>query len=337
MSKFAFRALLFLAGLACVACEVWGSFDYMIEKYGRWNYLVAGSLVVTSLGALLPLAAEYARREGARFWPWIAWACVPLALIFVFTVAVQRTGQVVDTDEAGRQGIAQAIKIAQDEEREAIAQLVIDKALVKQACADGVIGRSCKPAMAAQEKTETKLAGARAVLKKQGVVTDDSLAKRIVAFLPFLTKEEVQLYLPMLLPMCLAFLGSIMIGIAAHGRQKPVETSIEPEPAKAPPRGKEPAPAPTVIGPKLTVIQGGIVSTLTDLLEKAPRARVAIDDLYRAYAARMKPEDRLEPVKFAEEVAKFCRKIRIKTSEIDGNAYLLGVRLAANMSQMATI
>jgi hypothetical protein len=71
--------------------------------------------------------------------------------------------------------------------------------------------------MDAKAVTEAKLAGARAVLKKQGVVVDDSMAKRLIVWFPFLTKEQVQLYQPMLLPMGLAFFGSLMIAIRAAG------------------------------------------------------------------------------------------------------------------------
>jgi hypothetical protein len=63
--------------------------------------------------------------------------------------------------------------------------------------------------------------------------------------------------------------------------------------------------------------QGGLVSILTGMLEKAANASVAIDDLYRAYAARVKPEQKLAPGKFAEAVAKFCRKNGIRTPTID--------------------
>jgi len=106
MTKLAFRVLFLMSGLACVGCEVWGGYEYMMEKQGHWNYLVAGSLVLTSLGALLPIAAEYARRESMHGLKWSAWLAIPLALAFVFTVSIQRTGSASDLDEAGRQQIA---------------------------------------------------------------------------------------------------------------------------------------------------------------------------------------------------------------------------------------
>jgi hypothetical protein len=113
------------------------------------------------------------------------------------------------------------------------------------------------------------------------------------------------------------------------------------KPAKQEPKEERKQEAPKLEpnndgGPNLTVIQGGLVPILTKLLERAPRRRVAIDDLYRAYATQTKPEDRLSPVTFAEEVAKFCRKIGIRTSMVDGKAYLVGVRLVPSVEQVVT-
>jgi hypothetical protein len=75
---------------------------------------VAGSLVLTSLGALLPIAAEYARRERMRGLKWAAW--LAMALAFVFTVSIQRTGSASDIDEASRQQLAAAVAIAEKEQ-----------------------------------------------------------------------------------------------------------------------------------------------------------------------------------------------------------------------------
>jgi hypothetical protein len=65
------------------------------------------------------------------------------------------------------------------------------------------------------------------------------------------------------------------------------------------------------------LVRPGVYPTLC--CSRRPPARVAIDDLYRAYATRVKPEERLPLGKFAEEVAKFCKKIGIRT--IDGKAH----------------
>jgi hypothetical protein len=130
----------------------------------------------------------------------------------------------------------------------------------------------------------------------------------------------------------------MMVGYTVLGEV--AATSEPPKPAKHEVK-QEPRPeAPKLEpkndwGPKLTVVQGGLVSILTNLLERAPRQRLAIDDLYRAYATQVKAEDRLSRVKFAEEVAKFCQKIGIRISMVDGKAYLIGVRLVANLQEPA--
>lgn len=218
MSDFAIRAVLIVAGYACVGTEVFGTFEFLIEKHGRWNCLVVGGLIVTSLAGVLPMAAEYARRNRMWMLMVVCWLAVPLTLAFVFTAAIQRTGTVMDTDEAGRRQIAERITIARRETEEADAQLVVDEAAVKRNC--DVLGPICTKARDAQAATERKLADARTVLKTGGVEIDDSMIRRLVAYLPFLTKEQVQLYYPMLLPMSLAVLGSICIAIGSRRRER---------------------------------------------------------------------------------------------------------------------
>ena len=134
IADFFIRVILLLGGAACVGCEVWGTYNFLWEKYGRWNYLVVGGLVLTSLAAILPMGAEYAHRRGMRALKWAAWIAVPVALAFVFTVSIQRTGTATDNDENQRKQIAQAIKIAKAEQREAEEQLGTDKATVARNC-----------------------------------------------------------------------------------------------------------------------------------------------------------------------------------------------------------
>jgi hypothetical protein len=162
MSDGIIRTVLIAFGLACVGCEVWGSYDYMFEKYGRWNYLVVGSLVLTALAAVLPVGAEFAHRQGMRGLKWAAWCAVPLALAFVFTVSIQRTGGAADAYETTRKQIAVAIKIAETEQREASAQLLRDQATVDANCA--IWGPKCTQAKVDLRATERKLSEARAIL-----------------------------------------------------------------------------------------------------------------------------------------------------------------------------
>jgi hypothetical protein len=134
MGDILIRAILIAFGLACVGTETFGTYEFLWDKYHAWNYLVVGGIIVTSLAALLPMAAERARRH--RMWGlWaVCWLAVPLTLAFVSTAAVQRTGAVVDLDEAGRQQRDIAIATASKAESEAEKQLKSDNETVKRNC-----------------------------------------------------------------------------------------------------------------------------------------------------------------------------------------------------------
>lgn len=257
--------LFLLVGFAAVGCEVWGTYDYLIEKFRRVNYLVAGGVLLTSAAGLLPVAAGLARRQ--RMWATavVCWLAVPLTLLFVFTVSIQRTGSAVDGDETERKQVTQNIMIARLEEKEATEQLKIDKAAVSRNC--NVWGPICDKAKAEQRATEAKLTAARAVLKKQGIETDDGMATRLVGYLPFLTKQQVLLWQPILLPLCLAVVGSTLIYIAmrlwlqpaAPGPQKASAPEQELEDEPAAPAGLIPAPPASVDAPAPVQLPDNVV------------------------------------------------------------------------------
>jgi hypothetical protein len=338
LSDFVIRALI-VAGVACVGTEVFGTFEFLIEKHGRWNYLVVGGLIVTSLAGVLPMAAEYARRN--RMWKLmvVCWLAVPLTLAFVFTVAIQRTGTVMDTDEAGRRQLVERISIARTEIGEAEAQLAVDKAAVKRNC--DVWGPICTTAKDAQGATERKLTDARAVLKTNGVEIDDSMIRRLVAYLPFLMKEQVQLYYPMLLPMSLALLGSVCIAIGSR-RREPVDAPPPPPAAEimsqapASPIGPEIAPADApVMLPAATAPakreQNPIARIMSAGLARAKHQRVDIEDAFNWYTTICEGEGHqpVDPGAFTKAIARFCQRRKIELL-IDGDrAYLLGFQLSA--------
>lgn len=330
------RAILITAGLACVGCEVWGSYDYMIEKYGRWNYLVVGSLVLTALAAVLPVGAEFAHRQGMRGLKWAAWCAVPLAVAFVFTVSIQRTGGATDTDEAGRRQIAENIRIAKQEAREAEDQLPLDKALVTKNC--GVWGPVCTKAKADQAATEGKLAAARATLKQHGVAVDDSMARRLVAYLPFLTKEQVQLYQPMLLPMGLAIIGSLLVAIGVRRKATVSQLTVDqPKVAEvlAPALAAEPAqmrtgsPVLKLVSVKDEKPSGSIPKILTAALDPATGERVEFAEVYRRYRLDCAAEGNsaVSPEQFADPLKRFCKGAGIRTKAQGEHLYLLNVRI----------
>ena len=235
--------VLLLFGFACVGCEVFGAYEFLWAKYHEWNYLVVGGMLVTSLAGILPLAAERARRR--RQWGKMVgcWLAIPLALAFVFTAAVQRTGLVADTDEASRKDRAWAITTAQEVIAEAKAQIVKDQTAIDANCR--IWGPICDKAKADRRATEQKLAEGRGILLKGATVIDESMAIRIVAFAKAIgwtsiTKEQVQLYHPMMLPMLLGLLGSLCVAIGAHGDTGHWSASLAGLPAGAPTNRTQP-------------------------------------------------------------------------------------------------
>jgi hypothetical protein len=189
--------------------------------------------------------------------------------------------------------------------------------------------------MGAKQATEAKLAGARAALKARGVVGDDPLSRRIVAYLHgILTVEQVQLHLPLPPPMGLSVVGFLMIsGALARGRKRAVDV---PEPTKVEPK-HEPAVAPAPPAKRepmrLMVIKSdppaAFTNAVMNLIEKAARKRVAVDQLHQAYATRTSAPCAI--AEFREYLLAICQRFGIQTTFVDDKPYLRGVRLVANM------
>ena len=213
------------------------------------------------------------------------------------------------------------------------------------------MGPICTKAKEAQAATEKKLADARAVLKRQGVEVDDSMAKRLVAYLPFLTKEQVLLYQPLLLPLGLAIIGSLLIAIGARGQSKRpkfevVSTNSPPTPSDSVVIDVEPEPSvPTFRppeGPKLVTSSpegaGSIPKILHELLEPATGKRVEIKDCHEGYAARCRIERKrpVPPLQFIDPVKQFCRRAGIRTKAEGDRFYLVGVQLVASLRGQET-
>ena len=221
---------------------------------------------------------------------------------------------------------------------EAVAQLVVDKAAVRANC--DVWRTICQKAKDDQAKTEAKLTAARSVLKTRGVVLDDSMAKRIVTYLPFITKEQVQLYHPMLLPVALALLGSVCIAIGVHGREAgeagsrdaPAEAETEPESPQQKRLVIPSAPRPKLATSNPTAPVGSVKRILTDNLEAASGERVELADLASRYRSACHTQGRrsVSLDQFTAEVGGLCTSIGIKKRKTDDKLYLLDVRLVAS-------
>jgi hypothetical protein len=324
--------VLLLFGFSCVGCEVFGAYEFLWSKFGEWNYLVVGGMLVTSLAGVLPLAAEHSRRTqhyGKMIGCWLA---IPLALLFVFTAAVERTGLVADTDEASRKLRAVAIATAQEEIEEAKKQIVKDQAAVDANCK--VWGPICTQAKADLRATEAKLAAGRIKITKSASVTDNSMAKRIVAVIPGITEQQVQLYHPLLLPILLGLLGSLCVAAGgAHGTVErahslPVESKPEPiaQPQPVAERFSKPQLVPKTESYKADVHRIMKAALVTTRGERADLGQCLLR--YQADGgAQCTPND------FMLCVVAYCKASKIRTEEIGGRIYLIDVALTERANE----
>jgi hypothetical protein len=126
-------------------------------------------------------------------------------------------------------------------------------------------------------------------------------------------------------------LVGMMVGYTVLGEVATPEPVAATEPTKFPEQPKHPdpvleAPRPVREPLRLTVVQkelpASFIVALTELLDNAPKGKVEITDVRRAYATRT--GNQMGPEEFPELTRLFCKKAGIKTA---GN-YLLGVRLA---------
>ena len=213
LNRFGRRALMLLAGWVFVGLEAYGTWEFLSEKHGDKSFMTLSGVTITAPGAgLLPFAAEQARRNGQRELKWAAWFAVPAVMTFVFMSSVQRTGSAIDKDETASLQRTEQIRIARKEEAEAEKQVLLDQAEAAKNCTPW--GPKCQRAKDDQKATEDKLAGARAVLKVHGAATSHSLAVLLAAYFPFWTKDQINLYVPLLQPLCLSLLGTIFLANA---------------------------------------------------------------------------------------------------------------------------
>jgi hypothetical protein len=346
--------ILLLFGFACVGCEVLGAYQFLWSRFGEWNYLVIGGMLVTSLAGVLPLAAERARRK-RHFGKMIGcWMAIPMALLFVFTAAVERTGLVEDTDEASRKLRATAIAVGEEEIKEAKEQKIKDEDTVARNC--NVWGPICDKAKADLRATEKKLATARITITKSATITDNSMAKRIVAVIPGITEQQVQLYHPLLLPILLGLLGSLCIAVGgahdnADSRKRSWIANVKQEIARVGARVRrqetvkaaveELAPAAAVEWPrkpakprlvtKAEPYKADVHRIMKAALAAAKGERVDLGQCLLQYQAE--GGSQCTSNEFMLCVVAYCKASKIMTKEIGNRIYLLDVKLAPEKSK----
>ena len=206
---FTFLAL----GVFFTAVEVWGTYDFFLEgPQGEFNYVVIAGCGVALACAFLAPAADTAWRNGWYWGAGLALLALPLALAVIVYAGVQRTGGATDAAQQGTKHIESNRKGWEKTEKEAEADLAVDKQTVATECASGWRKR-CSEAKEAQALTQKRLDDARAQLRKIAPSNPgDAASKRLAAIsFGYLTEDQVRLYQPLFLPVLVTILATLFL------------------------------------------------------------------------------------------------------------------------------
>ena len=205
---FTFLAL----GVFFTAVEVWGTYDFFLRDQGEFNYVVIAGCGVALACAFLAPAADTAWRNGWYWGAGLALLALPLALAVIVYAGVQRTGGATDAAQQGTKQIESDRKGWEKTEKEAEADLAVDKQTVATECASGW-RKKCSEAKDAQALTQKRLDDARAQLRKIAPTNSgDAASKRLAAIsFGYLTEDQVRLYQPLFLPVLVTILATLFL------------------------------------------------------------------------------------------------------------------------------
>jgi hypothetical protein len=210
-------------GVALCAVEVWLNAEHIAHIEGWGSSLVAATIAASiSAAASLPLA-ERAAKAGQTAKAAGLVAFFLLMVSFSFTASVARVGGKHDGEVNAAEGSNAKAKLADEAYRDA-------KQGAAEACTDKTRGST------ACRKATTKLDKARSALAEAPAPkTVDSMADRIAAVLP-VTKQQVQTFQPLLLPLGLQIGGFILLALGlAPGKSESDawdELPVKEEPVK---------------------------------------------------------------------------------------------------------
>lgn len=249
--RYVLGALALVFGIFFAACEVRGTWEFLIKDQGEINYIVLAGAGIAAALSLLPAWAALAWR-GRWVLSITLWVMFIACLGTVVLAAVSRTGSSTDQAQnerekaAGSQESAVAArKNAEQDVAKAEKALVDARAAATSQAALKTCASNCAALLAdAITSAENDLAGARqrlaaarAAVVSVGPPKKDSLAVRIAALFPIFTEDQVRLYQPIAVPVLTSTLSAILtaLGIwALFGMQPPARPAKQAARADAP-------------------------------------------------------------------------------------------------------
>ena len=359
-------ALLF--GVFFAACEVKGTWEFLLKDQGEINYIVLAGAGIAAALALLPAWATLAWR-GRWVLSVTLWVMFIACLGTVVLAAVSRTGSSTDQAQnerekaAGSQTAAiQARDAAEKDVGNAEKALADARAEATKQAALKTCAANCAKLLAdAIQSAEDDLSGARQRLKDAraqivdvGPPKKDSLAVRIAGLFPFVTEDQVRLYQPISVPVLTSTMSAILtaLGIWAlfgvHREKQPTPAKPLPVAQPAALAAAKPIPLsvakteplsppaePEVIEPQRLQIEGPgkrspVAPFATSAIVRDHQSEVHLRDARRAYErfCQRNNQKPLELPVFVRELASLCERTNIGVRLEGKDVYLTGARLA---------
>lgn len=348
-------ALLF--GIGFASCEVYGTYEFLMVDQNGFSYIVAAGTGIALAVSLLPAWAAFAWRRN-WFLSTVIWVLFAAALGTVVTSGLARTGTATDRAEEARQShdkriIAAATERADAERGLDAANDALDKAradITEQAplktCRTNCAALLQAALINAQNNVaaaEARLSAARGAAISVPVAEEDSLARRLVAILPWRVSEDaVRLYQPIVVPALASLLSAVLMafGLRVLDRRSGRGDSDKP-----------PTPLPHVAGKPASVEVPSKIAAKSEpsaQLQLLPPTSAPLDFIdikiapdpasevhmrevckaYDAFCAKVAKEP-MELHSFVREFAKLCRGKGFDI-RLDGkDAFLVGGRLVA--------
>lgn len=342
------KVVAFALGLFFLGCEADGTFEFLrSQQHGIDFVVLAGTGFAVALG-LLPMYAGRAAKNSQWGIAIGCWLAVPIVMGVVYYAAIQRTGSPADQAEIDRLRTTRTGTLALRTEQDATASWEGARNAADRECQSGPVrqqrGPKCLEAEGKRDAAWAAVLRAREDLRNTPETKPDSGARRVVAFLPFLTESQVRLYQPILIPVGMSVLTSLFFSIAMLLKSPPMPRLWS---------GRQEAPLPEYEmpmfrpqmpqRPKLVTLNaeptaGSIPKILNGILEPSCGRRVEIEECHNGYAAQCRIEGKraVMPAHFVDPLKQFCRRAGIRTRIIGDRFYLLDVQLVVRQRQQAS-